>query len=197
MIDFCHNQAIFLPEFIIGKYAMTPASACEALPALPTSPEDLLKLLDSIIISYDVYHHKPVFTVAESTALLHTIPGTHCRNLFVRDKKEAMFLVVAANETPVDLKMLQDKLSCGRLSFGSPERLWRHLGVRPGSVCPFAVINDKDKSVQIVLDAHMMRSERVVYHPLVNDMSVGLSPEGLLRFLSETGHGPRIVDLNG
>ena len=177
---------------------MTNQTALEtSAEPLPTAPEALLERLEALDISYGLRRHKAVFTVAESTALLHGIPGTHCRNLFVRDKKETMFLVVAANETPVDLKRMQELLNCGRLSFGSPERLWRHLGVRPGSVCPFAVINDKDGAVQVVLDANMMKADRVVYHPLVNEMSISLTPTDLLRFLADTGHEPLMIDLKG
>ncbi len=177
---------------------MTNAAGVEdaVAPDLPTSPEELLECLDSLGISYQTHRHRAVFTVAESTALVETIPGAHCRNLFLRDKKEAMFLVVAANETPVDLRGLQDLLGCGRLSFGSADRLWRTLGVRPGSVCPFAVINDKDKAVRVVLDRSMMQAETVVYHPLVNTMSVGLAPAALELFLRRTGHEPLILDLS-
>ena len=110
---------------------------------LPTSPEDLFALLDHLGIPYSLQHHPPIFTVAEGEHLKASIPGTHCRNLFLRDKKKRCFLVMAANETSVDLKELEKKLGCGRLSFGSPERLWETLGIRPGSVCPFTLINDK------------------------------------------------------
>lgn len=107
-----------------------------------------------------------------------------------------MFLVVAQNETMIDLKKLSGLLDCGRLSFGSAERLWQYLGVRPGSVCPFSVINDKDKAVTIVLDQAMMQNQIVNYHPMENHMTVGLSPDDLVRFIKNTGHEPRIIDLS-
>lgn len=167
-------------------------SGADALP-LPTSPKDLMNYLKSMDISFSLHHHAPIFTVAEGEHLKKDIPGIHCRNLFLKDKKDALFLVVCANETVIDLKILPDRLRCGRLSFGSPQRLWESLGVRPGSVCPFALINDKERRVTPVLDASMMAAERVVYHPLVNDLSLGLAPSGLLRFLDGTGHRPEIM----
>lgn len=150
--------------------------------ALPTTPAQLFSFLDAHGIGYERYEHARVFTVAESAHLKNHIPGAHCRNLFLRDKKKSMFLVVAENDTPVDLKKLQDLLGCGRLSFGSAERLWTYLGVRPGSVCPFAVINDKECAVKVVLDKSMMDAKLVNYHPLVNDMTIGLSPAALRGF---------------
>ncbi len=174
---------------------MTATPALENADPLPTSAQDLMQALDDIGISYQLYEHAPVFTVAESSKLEIEIPGVDCRNLFLRDKKQAMFLVVAANTTRIDLKKLPAVLGSDRLSFGSPDRLWQYLGVRPGSVCPFAAINDKDKAVTVVLDAAMMGAEMVNYHPLENHMSLALAPADLIRFLEWTGHQPRIVDL--
>ena len=163
---------------------------------LPTSPAALLARLDDLGIAYQVFNHEPVFTVAESQHLKASIPGLHCRNLFVRDKKEVMFLVVAPNDTAVDLHKLQENLGCARLSFGSPARLWQYLGVRPGSVCPFAIINDKGNDVTIILDKKMMEADLVCYHPLENNMSITLTPAGLLKFIESCGHKPHILDLN-
>lgn len=165
------------------------------LPALPTTAAQLLALLQQIGIDYRLYQHQPVFTVAESLEIERDMPGAHCRNLFVRDKKENMYLVVAQNETRIDMKKLSDLLGCGRLSFGSAERLWQYLGVRPGSVCPFAIINDKDKAVTIILDAAMMQNAIVNYHPMENHMTVGLAPADLMRFIEHSGHVPRLMDL--
>lgn len=181
----------------------TPAmpSAPRVTPAgprvLPTSPEALFSILAHLGIAYQIYRHPPIFTVEEGVHLKVSIPGLHCRNLFLRDKKETMFLVVAGNNTTVDLKALADQLGCGRLSFGSPERLWTYLGITPGSVCPFCVINDKGHAVQVVLDARMMQAEAVCVHPLDNAMTVSLAPDDLLRFLAHTGHSPKILDLSG
>jgi Ala-tRNA(Pro) deacylase len=162
---------------------------------MPTAPEELLARLDSLGIPYTLHHHKAVFTVAESNELDRNLPGVHCRNLFLRDKKGTMFLVSAANETLIDLKKLSGLLGSGRFSFGSPERLWTNLGVRPGSVCPYAIINDTGGVVTPILDAYMMKGELVNFHPLLNTMTIAVTPDDLVKFIRSTGHEPRIVDL--
>jgi len=162
---------------------------------LPIPADALFVILEGLGISYRLYHHQPVFTVAESLDIERGMPGAHCRNLFVRDKKGTMFLVVAQNETMIDLKKLSELLGCGRLSFGSSERLWQYLGVRPGSVCPFSIINDKDSAVTIVLDKAMMGHDIVNYHPMENHMTIGLAPDDLVKFIKNTGHEPLILDL--
>lgn len=164
---------------------------------LPTSTEQLLGRLQAIDITYKIYDHSPIFTVAEGEHLKKEIPGVHCRNLFLRDKKGVMFLVVAPNDSRVNLKELEGPLGCGRLSFGSSERLFQHLGIYPGAVCPFTVINDKDHQVQVVLDAQMMEAEIVCYHPLDNAKTIALSPKDLMKFLAFTGHEPKVIDFSG
>jgi Ala-tRNA(Pro) deacylase len=175
------------------KKTMETAQNIDPAP-LPTSPETLLARLDSHGIPYVLHHHRAVFTVSESLEMERDMPGIHCRNLFVRDKKERMFLISAANETEIDLKALESRLGCARLSFGSPERLWTYLGVRPGSVCPYAIVNDTENLVTPVLDAYMMRGELVNFHPLINTMTIGVAPDDLLKFIRSTGHEPKLID---
>ncbi len=163
---------------------------------LPTSPETLIKRLDELDIKYDLHHHKAVFTVEESNAIDINIPGTHCRNMFIRDKKKRMFLISLANETLVDMKKLRDVLDCGRLSFGSADRLWENLGVRPGSVCPFSIINDTDKNVTLILDQWMMGQECVNFHPLINTMTLGFAPQNLIKFAEDINHPYKVLDLS-
>lgn len=163
---------------------------------LPTAPETLLERLDGLNVAYELHHHEAVFTVEESRRVDAQIPGVHCRNLFLRDKKKKMHLVVLPNDYGVDMKRLQPVIGSDRLSFASPDRLWTYLGVRPGSVCPFSVINDTENAVQVVLEESMMQAERVNYHPLINTMTVGLKPEDLLRFLKDCNHEPKILDLS-
>lgn len=162
---------------------------------LPTSPESLLAQLDELGIVYTTYTHKAVFTVEESDTIHADMPGMHCRNLFLRDKKKNMFLVVAANETMIDLKKLAPMIDGGRLSFGSADRLWENLGVTPGSVCPFSIVNDTDQNVKIILDQKMMSADIVNYHPMINTMTIGLSPKDLVKYIEFTNHKPYIVDL--
>ena len=151
--------------------------------------------LRTLGVDYSLHHHKPLFTVADGLEIEAGIPGRHCRNLFVRDKKEKMFLVTALNETALDLKKLAPAIEADRLSFGSPDRLWRMLGVRPGSVCPFAIMNAPVGEVRLVLDEEMMRQERINFHPLDNTMTLGLSPQDLLKFVDSTGHTPHILEM--
>lgn len=168
--------------------------------AVATSPEELFVRLDALEIDYETHHHAPVFTVEEAKHLRGALPGAHCKSLFIRDKKKACFLVVCLEDRRMDMKTLATLLDSGRLSFASSDRLQQRLGVEPGSVTPFAAINDEapdsgETKVQIVLDAQMMEADLVNYHPLLNSMTTALSPASLLRFLHSTGHEARIVDL--
>lgn len=167
----------------------------EELEPLPTQPADLLVHLDGLGLSYKVYDHDPIFTVEEGLHLKAEIPGVHCRNLFLRDKKKRMYLVVAANETQLDMKKLAPVIDSGRLSFGSADRLWEYLGIRQGSVNPFCVVNDTDNAVKIILDAAMMEADLVNYHPMDNAQTIGLTPADLLIFMEDSGNEFAIVDL--
>jgi len=163
---------------------------------LPTSPEKLFNLLKNLNISYDLHHHQAVYTVAESQKVDSKISGTHCRNLFLRDRKKKNYLVVLPVDIDVDLKKLPDILDSHRLSFGSNDRLWEYLGVRSGSVCPFCIVNDTEGQVKIFLEKSMMEQDIVNYHPMLNTMTVSLKPSDLLKFIETTGHEAHIVDLS-
>jgi len=162
---------------------------------LPTTKEQLTKILDDLGISYQLYDHEPIFTVEQGEPLKKSIPGVHCRNLFLRDKKKKMLLITAANETRVDMKKLSGVLDSARLSFGSPARLWENLGIKPGSVNPFCIINDKQKALRMILDSAMMDAEIVNYHPMDNACTIGMAPDDLLNFLDSIEHEYEIVDL--
>ena len=161
----------------------------------PTTADALLARLDALGFAYTEHRHPPLFTVEDSKALRGELPGGHCKNLFLKDKKGQYWLVVALEDRPIDLKALDKKIGAARLSFGSAERLWQVLGVRPGAVTPFSLINDKTGQVKLVLDKGMLAHDPLNYHPLVNDRTIALSPEGLLAFLRDTGHDPAILDL--
>jgi Ala-tRNA(Pro) deacylase len=163
---------------------------------MPLSPQDLLAFLDRLGIPAETYDHEPVFTVAESRPIKARIPGAHSKNLFVKDKKGQFFLITARDETAIDLKKVHEAIGAsGRLSFGSADQLRTLLGVEPGSVTPFAVVNDTEGRVTLILDANLMENERVNFHPLVNSMTTGIAREDLVRFAKATGHEPRIVRL--
>ena len=163
-------------------------------PTLPTSPEQLLARLAALGLKTRTVSHPPVFTVEEAKALRGELPGAHIKNLFLRDKKGKMWLVVAEEDRPIDLKALGELLG-GRLSFGSADRLMIYLGVLPGAVTPFAVINDRERLVTVALDAGMLLRSPLNYHPLRNDRTTAIAPEDLVRFLEAEGHPPRILDL--
>ena len=165
---------------------------------MPKTPEDLIAYLDSLGIASQTIEHPPLHTVEQSQALRGDIPGGHTKNLFVKDKKGRLFLLVLGEETSVDLKKVHEKIGGqGRVSFGSAELLQEVWGVRPGAVTPFGAINDKESRVTVVLDAEMMRHERLNFHPLVNTRTLGLASADLVRFLRATGHEPQVVALGG
>lgn len=164
--------------------------------ATHATPEDLIARLDALGVENRTVEHPPLRTVEDSRALRGEIPGGHAKNLFVKDKKGRLFLLVLGEETAVDLKRVHERIGAqGRVSFGSAELLEEVLGVQPGAVTPFAAINDAGGRVTLVLDAAMMAEERLNFHPLVNTRTTGLASADLVRFLRATGHEPLIVAL--
>jgi Ala-tRNA(Pro) deacylase len=160
---------------------------------MPATPADLLAMLDRLGFAHSTVKHPPLFTVEESQALRGQIPGGHTKNLFLKDKKGALFLVVAAEDAKIALGQLHRRLGAsGRFSFGSPDLLREALGVEPGSVTPFAAMNDPAGRVTVVLDAAMLRHATLNYHPLSNTMTTTIGRDDLLGFLRATGHEPRI-----
>jgi Ala-tRNA(Pro) deacylase len=163
---------------------------------MPASPEHLLAALAALSIETSTVEHPPLHTVEQSQALRGDIPGGHTKNLFVKDKKGRLFLLVLDEETSVDLKRVHEKIGAqGRVSFGSAELLEEVWGVRPGAVTPFGAINDKTGRVSVVLDEAMMRHARLNFHPLVNTRTTSLGSEDLIKFLRATGHEPLVVAL--
>ena len=164
--------------------------------AAPLTPEQLFARLDALGIAHRTYTHPPVFTVAEAVALRGQLPGGHCKSLFLKDKRGGLWLVVALEEREVDLKRLAARLGAPRFSFGNAELLYEVLGVRPGSVTPFALINDREQRVQVVLDRGMLQRDPLNYHPLENDRTTAIAPGDLLRFIAACGHEPVVLDLD-
>src|SRR5271155_5157417 len=165
---------------------------------MPASPDELFAYLDQLGIEHKTVAHPAVFTVEEARTLRGAVPGGHTKNLFLRDKKGAAYLVVAAEDAQIELRSLHRLLGAtGRFSFGSAELMRELLGVELGSVTPFAVINDTGQEVTVVLDAAMMANEVLNFHPLVNTGTTTISRQGLLEFLEATGHQPRIEAVSG
>ena len=159
--------------------------------------QQLFARLAELAIETRTMEHEAVFTVAESARLERELPGGHTKNLFLKDKKGALFLVVALGHAHIDLKSLHRTLGCDRLSFGKPELLMEVLGVPAGSVTPFALINDQARRVTVILDADMMRYEQLNFHPLENTASTNIGREDLLTFIRACGHEPRVVVASG
>jgi Ala-tRNA(Pro) deacylase len=164
-------------------------------PHPPLTPDQLFARLDALGIAHRTYTHPPVFTVAEAAALRGSLPGGHCKSLFLKDRKGGLWLAVALEERRIDLKRLADALGAPRFSFGSPDLLSQTLGVTPGSVTPFALANDTAHRVTVVLDKEMLERDPLNYHPLVNDRTTAVASGNLLRFIEACGHHPIIVDL--
>ena len=158
--------------------------------------DDLLALLDDLGIATETFEHPPVFTVEEARTHCGHLPGGHCMNLFLKDKKGRLWLIVTLESQAIALKALNQALGAARFSFGKPELLFEPLGVTPGSVTPFALIKDLELRVSVELDAAMMAMERLNYHPLRNDATTAITPQGLLDLITSFGHQARIFDFS-
>jgi Ala-tRNA(Pro) deacylase len=170
--------------------------AAQRTKPMPATPDDLFRALDALGIPCRTHVHPPLFTVEDSQKLRGTIAGAHTKNLFLKDKKGAIFLVTVEEDAVVDLKSLHHKLEAGRFSFGSADLLREVWGVEPGAVTAFGAINDTGRRVTVILDAALMRHGVINCHPLVNTMTTSIAAADLVRFLASTGHSPRIVEVS-
>ena len=164
---------------------------------MPASRADLIAFLQEQGIATETVEHPPLFTVEQSRALRGDIAGGHTKNLFLKDKKGQVYLVVAEEDAEIDMKNLHKRIDSARLSFGSPELLAELLGVLPGSVTPFGVLNDGTGRVAVILDRSLMRHAALNFHPLENTATTRIAREDLVTFLRATGHEPRIIDVSG
>lgn len=163
---------------------------------MPASRDDLMRRLAALGIATGTVDHPPVFTVAEARALRGRIPGGHSKNLFLKDRKGGLFLLVAEEASGIDLKTVHTALGArGRVSFGSADLLMEVLGVPPGSVTPFSVLNDRDGRVRVFLDAALAARDPLNFHPLENTATTTIATADLLRFLEAEGHPAQVVDV--
>ena len=162
----------------------------------PATPDTLFARLDDLGIAHHTHEHAPVFTVEEARAVRGNLPGVHTKNLFVRDKKERMWLLVCEADRTVDLHDVARRLGSKRLSFGSPQRLMRYLGVVPGAVNPFAVMNDHSGAVCVVVERAVLEGDPVNFHPLDNAMTTAVRGADLVRFLEAEAHPPEVLDFD-
>jgi len=150
--------------------------------------EELFQQLKRLEIECTTHSHPAVFTVDQASQHCNHLPGFHCKNLFFKDKKGHLWLIVTCNKQEINIKALQKAIGSARLSFGKPDLLKQTLGVTPGSVSPFALINDTACLVRVVLDAKMMEADIINFHPLRNNATTAITPEGLRKFIKACGH---------
>ena len=161
---------------------------------MPVTRADLLARLADLGIVIETVDHAAVFTVAESAHVKGAIPGGHSKNLFLKDKKGRLFLVTAEGDAAIDLKTISEKIGgSGRVTFGRPELLMELIGVTPGSVTPFGIVNDLEGRVTVVVDAALLEHEILNFHPLENTATTSIRREDFLRFLEACGHPPVIA----
>jgi len=146
-------------------------------------------------IEWKTHAHAPVFTVEEARALRGALPGTHTKNLFLEDKRGVLWLLVAREDSRIDLNLLAKALGAPRFSFGRPERLVEGLGITPGAVTPFALMNDTACRVTAIFEAAMLAADPINFHPLRNDRTTAIAAADLLRFARGCAHEPRIMAL--
>jgi Ala-tRNA(Pro) deacylase len=158
---------------------------------------ELLRRLDDIGIAHTTVVHTPVFTVEEAERHTGHLPGGHCKNLFLKDRKGGLWLLVCLNRRRIDVNRLAKVLGCARLSFGRAELLQEVLGVTPGAVTPFALINDHGHRVQPLLDRALLDCDRLNYHPLTNAATTTIAAADLPKFIAACGHEARVLDLDG
>ena len=187
---FGRNQPIIPKKISVSGFRMTDDASANSIRRL-----ELFDFLQTLDIATTTVEHAAVFTVAESDKLNQQLLGGHTKNLFLKDAKGRLFLIVAEAHTHIELKLLHKILGCGRLSFGKPELLMATLGVLPGSVTAFSVLNDRAGQVSVVFDAALLAFDTINCHPLVNTATTAISQTDLLRFLRATGHEPRILSL--
>jgi Ala-tRNA(Pro) deacylase len=177
----------------------TPPDYEAQLPSKDSREEALYARFRALGIAWSTHAHAPVFTVEEAQNLRGTLPGMHTKNLFLKDKSGGLWLVVAREELRIDLNALSKALGAPRFSFGKPELMVEVLGIAPGAVTPFALMNDRVNAgaarVSAVFDKGILEAAILNFHPLRNDKTTAISPSDLLKFAADTGHIPRLLDL--
>ena len=157
---------------------------------------NIYEFLDTNNVEYERHDHEAVFTVEESKQLSPELKGASTKNLFLRDKKGSRhFLVTVLEDKQVDLEALSGKLDSSRLSFASPERLKKHLGIDPGSVSLLALVKDSENNVEVFIDKEIWEDEAILCHPLVNTSTLVVPRKDMKLFLEKTGHGVRLIEV--
>ena len=151
--------------------------------------------MEALAIPFEHHEHEAVFTVEESAGIKASIPGEHTKNLFLKDKDGAFWLLTVQGDLRVDLKALPAAIGCKRVSFGKPEPMLDLLGLTPGSVTPLGAMHAPPASITVVLDRRLAEAERINVHPLRNTATIGLSGADCIRLLEHWGHRPLVADI--
>lgn len=157
---------------------------------------ELYALLEAHGIAFAHHKHPPLFTVADSQALRGELPGGHVKNMFMKDKKGAIWLATCLEDREIRICDLEREIGAKNLSFGKPDLLWDCLGVKPGAVTPFGLLNDREGRVNFAIDARLMEFETINAHPLHNQATTAISRDDLMRFVALTGHEAVVVDFD-
>ena len=202
------NQAAFAPRlhfFYMGKITFCQrrprgvarvAEKHHQRPAMIDKKQACLNALTQMGIAYENHDHAPVFTVDEGRDIKARLPGGHTKNLFLKSKDGQFVLVCALGDTAISVNQLHKRLGTKRLSFGKPEDMERLLGVTPGSVSLFGIMNDKGGEVRLVIDGALASCDIVNFHPLLNDATTAISSKDMMRFAEATGHHPTVIDFS-
>lgn len=157
--------------------------------------DDLIRILNDNGFEFFVEEHAPLFTVEDSKSLRGQIEGAHSKNLFLKDAKANFFLISIEESASIDLKKTMQQIQSKKLSFAKPEYLQDILGIEPGSVSPFALLNDTKKQVKFYLDRSFLDSETVNFHPLINTATVNISPQNLIELIEKYHNPVNYIDL--
>lgn len=161
-----------------------------------SNQEKLFALLKDLHIETQTIHHEPMFTCEQSQSIAHLIPAMQCKNLFLKDSKKRLWLIVALQSTSINLKNVAKQIQAPELRFADADLLKSYLGVLPGSVTPFGIINDTERKVTLILDAKLMNEKIVSFHPLENNATTCITPTDLQKFVTACGNPNFIVDLS-
>lgn len=161
---------------------------------MPVTREKLFEYLSGLNIAQTTLDHAPIFTVEDGADIKANMPGGHTKNLFLKDKAGQFFLICAQSDTQIKVNKLHPILGCKRLSFGKTEPLLDLLGVTPGSVTLFSILNDTEGLVTLIIDAALLKHDIVNFHPLLNDATTAISSADMIAFAKATGHDPIIMD---
>ncbi len=157
---------------------------------------ELYALFDAHGIGWTHHSHPPLHTVEESRALRGDLPGAHVKNMFMKDRKDRLWLVTCLEDRQIRIRDLEKEIGAQKCSFGRPELLWEALGIRPGAVSPFGLINDPGHRVTAVLDMQMLERDPINAHPLHNEATTAVSAADFRRFFEVTGHVPVLIDFD-